>query len=127
MTGEAARPQEVSADGALGELGALAMEDLDGVDPFKCVPCGGYGVIDIKDEQETAKLKTVSCPIRPSEAEVEEHRRTHLPYRNWCSECVAGRGLGEQRGRHVRREHDIPRIGIDYWFITTGGLKRGRK
>ncbi len=79
MTDEAARPQEVSADGALGELGALAMEDLDGVDPFKCVPCGGYGVIDIKEEQQPAILKAASCPVRPSEAEVEEHRLTHLP------------------------------------------------
>ena len=102
---------------------APAVEDDDGVDPFKCVPCGGYGAIEITNEQGTVKLKTGTCPVRPSEAEVEEHRLTHLPYRNWCPECVAGRGVGEQRGRHAGRHHDIPRVGIDYWFITTGGLK----
>ncbi len=110
-------------NGGPGPEETAALEDADDVDPFKCVPCGGYGAIEIKNEQETAKLKAASCPVRPSEAEVEDHRLTHLPYRNWCPECVAGRGLGEQRGRHVGRDHEIPRVGIDYWFITTGGLK----
>ena len=127
MTDEAARPQGSCVDRALGELVAPAVEDADGVDPFKCVPCGGYGVIEIKNEQETAKLKAASCPVRPSEADVGDHRLTHLPYRNWCPECVAGRGLGEQRGRHAGRDHEIPRVGIDYWFITTGGLKTRRE
>ncbi len=35
-----------------------------------------------------------------------------------------GRGLGEQRGAHAGRAHAIPRVGIDFWFITTRGIKR---
>ncbi len=35
-----------------------------------------------------------------------------------------GRGLGEQRGTHRGREHLIPRIGIDYWFITSKGIMK---
>jgi hypothetical protein len=31
-------------------------------------------------------------------------------YRSWCQHCVAGRGLGEQRGRHVGRKHGIPQV-----------------
>ncbi len=99
----------------------------DDVDPFRCEPCGGSGTVVINNEEETAKLKAAASPVRPSEAEVEEHRLTHLPYRNWCPECVAGRGLGEQRGRHAGRRHDLPRVGIDYWFITSGGLKTRRE
>ena len=47
-----------------------------------------------------------------------------MPYRSWCDACARGRGLGEQRGRHAGRPHDIPRVGVDYWFITRGGLFR---
>ena len=50
-----------------------------------------------------------------------------MPYRNWCPQCVAGRGLGEQRGRHTGRPHDVPRVGLDYWFITSGGDLKRRK
>ena len=35
-----------------------------------------------------------------------------------------GRGLGERRGSHAGRAHDVPIIGNDFWYITTGGIKR---
>jgi hypothetical protein len=82
---------------------------------------------EIEPEEETADLKIAVSPVRPSAADVAEHRVTHMPYRNWCPQCVAGRGLGEQRGRHVGRPHDVPRVGLDYWFITSGGDLRRRK
>mgnify|MGYP007121962740 CR=1 FL=1 len=28
----------------------------------------------------------------PTEEEVENNRLTHLPYRNWCPECVKAKG-----------------------------------
>ena len=79
--------------------------------------------VEIQPEQEAADLKIAFAPTKPSAAEIEEHRVTHYPYRSWCDECREGRGLGEHRGRHAGRSHDIPRVGIDYWYITTGGLK----
>ena len=79
--------------------------------------------VEIQPEQEAADLKVASAPTKPSLAEIEEHRVTHYPYRSWCDECREGRGLGEQRGRHAGRPHDIPRVGIDYWYITTGGVQ----
>ena len=27
-------------------------------------------------------------PVLPSEAEVEQHELTHLPFRSWCRHCV---------------------------------------
>ena len=54
----------------------------------------------------------------------EDHRKSHLPYRSWRRECVMGRGLGEQRGAHEGREHTIPRVGVDYWYITLKGLNK---
>ena len=38
------------------------------------------------DVAQSAKLGNVL--VLPSEAEVEEHELTHLPFRNWCRHCV---------------------------------------
>jgi hypothetical protein len=88
---------------------------------------GNEGETEIQPEEETADLKVGADPAMPSAADVAEHRVTHMPYRSWCKHCVAGRGVGEQRGRHAGRKHDIPRVGIDYWFITSGGDLKRRK
>ena len=94
---------------------AKAKED-DG-DEFKCVPCGDLNAEDIMP------WRRPTIPKMPSASEVEDHRKSHLPYRSWCRECVMGRGLGEPHRSHTQVEHTVPRVGIDYWYITTGGLK----
>ena len=68
-------------------------------------------------------MKAAPAPIKPCAADVEEHNITHTPYRSWCDSCVEGRGLGEQRWRHVGGAHEIPRVGADYWNIITGNLE----
>ena len=30
--------------------------------------------------------------VQPSEAEVEQHELTHLPFRSWCRHCVHDKG-----------------------------------
>ncbi len=98
--------------GAQGRCTADVSGDVG--DDFECRPC-----------EDIEPLKHGSSPIMPSAAEVEEHRTAgHVQYRSWCSECVRGRGLGEQRGRHAGRPHSIPVIGIDYWYITETGIRR---
>ena len=75
-------------------------------------------------EAEVEPLRIAPSPKLPSPADVEEHRLTHNPYRSWCKFCVMGRGLGEKRGAHTGRDHQIPRLGVDYWYITSDGMKR---
>ncbi len=82
---------------------------------------------EIEVQEEAADLKVAPSPTLPPPAVVEDHRATHYPYRNWCGPCVEGRGLGEQRGRHAGRVHEIPRIGLDYWYITTGTIKQRKE
>ena len=82
------------------------------------------GQIDGQEGEEVEPLRKAPSPAMPSAAEVEEHRLTHVPYRCWCPECNMGRGLGEQRGTHAGRAHEIPIVGVDFWYITTGGIKR---
>ena len=108
-----------SAQGEMAEQRELIAPAGDGEE---------YGeLVEIQEEQEVVKIPIAPAPTKPSDAEVEEHRITHVPYRCWCDECARGRGLGEQRGRHKGRRHEIPRIGVDYWYITSGGMKQRKE
>ena len=53
----------------------------------------------IGDTEELSNVKFPNIPVKPDDAEIEKHRKTHWPYRSWCECCNAGRGLGEQRVR----------------------------
>ncbi len=118
VIGKGARPQGATHGGTSGGKVAPATEAAEASEEW-------IEIEDDEDEQiEVSKIPIAPSPKMPSAAEVEDHRINHFPYRCWCRECVMGRGLGEQRGRHEGRQHDIPRIGIDYWYITTGGLHR---
>ena len=93
-------------------------------------PDGGWIVIDETGEeveQETAKITIAPAPTKPSPTQAGEHRITHCPYRSWCDECAEGRGLGEQRGRHAGRHHGVPRLGIDYWYITKNNIRKRKE
>ncbi len=80
---------------------------------------------EIAEEEEAARELTIAADvIKPCQEEVEKHNVTHIPYRRWCDCCVEGRGIGEQRGRHGKRPHGIPRVGLDYFYITSGSIKK---
>ncbi len=83
---------------------------------------GDWAIIN-EESQEVEPITTAPSPTAPSPAEIEEHRLTHIPFRNWCRECMMGRGLGEQRGRHRGRDHLIAIVGLDYFYITSNGLE----
>ena len=69
---------------------------------FQCEPC------------EVEPLRIAPSPQKPSAADVEEHRATHIPYRSWRRECVEGKALGEQRG-HAKDACDktVAVVGMD--------------
>ena len=52
----------------------------------------------IRDER---KVKELVDPRKPTAREVEEHERTHLPYRNWCAVCVMGKGKDDDHRKGV--------------------------
>ncbi len=81
----------------------------------------GEGEVNI--EEETEPLRAAPDPKQPSAEQVEAHRTTgHIPYRTWCKHCIMGRGLGEPHRQSGPSE--LPRVGIDYFFITAGGVKK---
>ena len=60
----------------------------------------------VRPEREEGRVKRMIDPRRPTEQEVEDHNRTHLPYRNWCPHCVQARGkdLDHRKSIEERKE-----------------------
>ena len=61
-------------------------------------------------------MKELTDPRRPSEAEVERHRRTHLPYRNWCVVCVKAKGRDLDHRADAGKERGLSEYSLDYCF-----------
>ena len=55
----------------------------------------------------------------PSKKEVEDHERTHFPFRSWCKHCVFGRAKNNfHRVQDKIERLGVPKISWDYWFTT---------
>ena len=98
QSGEATRPRELSVDDVGGALIAPAVEDEPDIE---AQVENNEAEPEIAPAEEVADLKVAAVAALPSAAGVAEHRVMHMSFRNWCQHCVAGRGLGERRGRHV--------------------------
>ena len=70
----------------------------------------------IKAEKEEGVVKELADPRRPSSKEVEKHRRTHVPYRNWCNICVRAKGRDWDHRREVGKERGLSEYSFDYCF-----------
>ena len=54
----------------------------------------------------------------PTQAERDAHDATHLPFRDWCPECVTGRRDNPSHKRRVEdNENAIPEVHMDYCFV----------
>ena len=67
-------------------------------------------------ESEAVKARCVKAPIRPSDAEVEEHMVTHLPFRAWCKHCVRGKSKAKKHSA-AQKDHVVPTLAVDYMFM----------
>ena len=41
-----------------------------------------------QDDLEDTEEGGLAQPCKPSQAEVDEHNRSHTPFRSWCEICV---------------------------------------
>eukprot|EP00971_Amphidinium_carterae_P336538 6472952-Amphidinium_carterae.2 len=64
-------------------------------------------------------MPMLKVPALPCAAEVAQHNISHLPHREWCRHCVAGRGK-QDRHYKVASEGSIPTCSLDYLFLGDG-------
>ena len=64
-----------------------------------------------------AESKKFQGPRVPTQAEVDEHNMTHLPYRSWRTHCVRGRGEAHPHHKSGDEERDVPEVHMDYCFM----------
>ena len=74
------------------------------------------------EEDEGREVKIRRRPQDPTRAERIKHRITHLPYRSWCPDCVAGKGR-DHHHRAVQEDQDargVDEVHLDYCFPRDG-------
>ena len=81
--------------------------------------------IEIHDgeaEQDAEPLRVARDPTLPFQGDVESHRCSHIPFREWCRHCVHGRGRGDP---HLQTAGStIPIVGLDYFFTQEDKIKK---
>ena len=72
------------------------------------------------------EARPITNPVVPNDGQVEKHICAgHVPYANWCKECVAGRGRDDphrsRAGIHDKHVQETPVIFCDYLVGKLGG------
>ena len=77
---------------------------------------------EIEAPAEEARVRKEPVrPAAPTQEEIDRHRVDHLPYRNWCPECIEG--FGRERAHRAHDEdRQIPLVVCDYLYITPRGV-----
>ena len=74
-----------------------------------------------REDQEKVEVKTLRSPSRPTQAEVDEHNVSHIPFRDWCPFCVQGAAPNRHHSPMGNQEYQIPHIACDYCFLGDEG------
>ena len=72
----------------------------------------------IEDGEEAQDAQRRRPAKKPSEEEVRAHRVSHLPFRDWCPGCVAGRANDwpHRSKENSREELEVPEVHFDFYF-----------
>lgn len=71
---------------------------------------------------EAAQVAHRRSPAKlPTKDEVRTHHVSHLPFRDWCEECAAGRRHDwPHRTKSQETELSTPEVHMDYCFVREG-------
>ena len=64
--------------------------------------------------EDGERVRLLPKPPTPSKAEWERHVVSHMPFRDWCRHCVAGRGLEPPHQSRPEQDDQYPLVCIDY-------------
>ena len=66
-------------------------------------------------------------PTAPTRQERLRHELTHVPFRPWCPECVAGQAADNpHRSQHKDDDDGIIKVSVDYGFVAALGDEEAR-
>jgi hypothetical protein len=83
----------------------------------EAVADGAQHVVD--EAHEVPAVRGVRDPGQPTREERARHDLTHLPFRPWCADCVAGRAADDPHRRVARSDDDGPtKVSVDYGFVS---------
>ena len=82
---------------------------------------GNTGAEDHGEPVEEGLIPKVKKVVaKPEQMEVEQHMATHIPFREWCSHCVAGKSKIDPHTKGSRDERTVPKVSLDYMYMTSG-------
>ena len=74
--------------------------------------------MDLTGAPEASRVKAMRRPSDPSDREREDHRAAgHVPYRSWCTHCVAAAGRDAAHTRSDADQDQVPTLSTDYGFL----------
>lgn len=128
---DAAKDVESGRDGDKkeGQCAGEGKSQEECTEEFFCFPCEDPEGIDAGVEIEAEVQRAASDPGQPTKAQREEHDLTHFPFRPWCRACVMGRAKDapSNKVKGLFAETVLPRVRMDYCFLTEDGDKSGDK
>ena len=75
--------------------------------------------------EETKAVKMRKTPKQPSQREREEHEKTHLPFRDWCTHCIKAKSRNDPHKRETdvmkdeeSRDDAISTISFDFSYFN---------
>ena len=75
--------------------------------------------------EETKAVKMKRTPKQPSQREREEHEKTHLPFRDWCTHCIKAKSRNDPHKREADvmkdeefRDDAISTVSFDYSYFN---------
>ena len=77
---------------------------------------GGDDDVEEKAEYGVRKMVRFQDPGQPTSEEVEEHMKSHVPYRSWCRHCVRGGGR-DLPHKKSPDEATLPELHLDFFFM----------
>ena len=68
----------------------------------------------LHEDVGSAPVVSVRDPGSATQAEIDEHDKTHLPYRSWCPVCVMAKGKEDSHFAGKSIEGGKPTVAFDY-------------
>jgi hypothetical protein len=96
-----------------GELAAVGPKEAR-VEPKKSEPEIEEWIC--KEVTEERVSKSLFDPAQPTSRQIDDHDRTHLPYRSWCKWCVEAKGREDAHSRVQTDDGGLPVVGMEYVY-----------